>query len=189
MEAILATDMSGGLSKDDVIPWKSKKDMQFFYQKTKNNIVIMGRSTYFSLPENIRPLKNRLNIVITSTPELYQNTINDVIFTNNTEIYEDILQNKSKYVEAHNYLKQDFTIFIIGGKTIYEKFIPLCEKIWITKFKHDYNCDLFMDCDYSTQYNIEIVEEDEELTITVGKPTVSPTTPSLSRGLPYSWES
>ena len=65
MEAILATDMSGGLSKDDLIPWKSKKDMQFFYQKTKNNIVIMGRSTYFSLPKNIRPLKNRLNIVLT----------------------------------------------------------------------------------------------------------------------------
>lgn len=49
MEAILATDMSGGLSKDNLIPWKSKKDMQFFYQKTKNNIVIMGRSTYFFL--------------------------------------------------------------------------------------------------------------------------------------------
>ena len=168
MEAIYAIDSSNGLAKNGIIPWKSKKDMSFFVNKTKNNIVIMGKNTYFSLPVEHRPLKNRLNIVITSTPELYQNTINDVIFTNNTNIYEDILQNKSKYVEAHNYLNPDFTIFIIGGKTIYEKFIPLCEKIWITKFKHNYNCDLFMNYEYSTQYHVETVEEDEELTITVG---------------------
>jgi len=57
MEAILATDMSDGLSKEGKIPWKSQKDMRFFYQTTKNNIVIMGRNTYFSLPENIRPQK------------------------------------------------------------------------------------------------------------------------------------
>jgi dihydrofolate reductase len=33
---------------------------------TKNNVVIMGRNTYFSLPK--RPLKDRLNIILTSKP-------------------------------------------------------------------------------------------------------------------------
>ena len=63
MEAIYATDINNGLSKDGVIPWKSKKDMSFFMNKTKNNVVIMGRNTYFSLPDNVRPLKNRLNLL------------------------------------------------------------------------------------------------------------------------------
>ena len=40
MEAILATDINFGISKDGIIPWKSKKDMRFFFNKTKNNVVI-----------------------------------------------------------------------------------------------------------------------------------------------------
>jgi dihydrofolate reductase len=35
MEAILATDINFGLSKDGKIPWKSKKDMSFFLIKQK----------------------------------------------------------------------------------------------------------------------------------------------------------
>jgi len=34
MEVIYAVDTSGGLSKQGVIPWKSKKDMLFFMGKT-----------------------------------------------------------------------------------------------------------------------------------------------------------
>jgi dihydrofolate reductase len=45
MEAILAVDINNGLSKDGIIPWRSKNDMQFFLNKTKNNIVIMGKNT------------------------------------------------------------------------------------------------------------------------------------------------
>lgn len=62
-------------------------------------------------------------------------------------------------------LNKMILIFIIGGKTIYEKFIPLCSKIWVTRLKCDYECDLFIDYDYSTQYKEEIYEEDDELQI------------------------
>ena len=50
------------------IPCKCKKDIIFFKNKTKNNIVIMGRNTYFSL---LKPLQNRLNIVLTKHTEIY----------------------------------------------------------------------------------------------------------------------
>jgi dihydrofolate reductase len=66
MEAIYAVDCNNGLSKDGIIPWHSKKDLKFFMNMTKNNVVIMGRNTYFSLPK--RPLKDRLNIILTSKP-------------------------------------------------------------------------------------------------------------------------
>jgi dihydrofolate reductase len=71
MEAIYAIDSKYGLSKKGFIAWKSNKDMIFFKNKTMNNIFIMGKNTYFSLPKNYRPLKNRLNIVLTSNPEKY----------------------------------------------------------------------------------------------------------------------
>lgn len=42
MEAIYAIDSKGGIGLNGSIPWNSTKDLKFFYQKTKSNIVIMG---------------------------------------------------------------------------------------------------------------------------------------------------
>ena len=39
MEAIFAVDAKNGFGKDETIPWKSKKDMRFFMDKTMNKIV------------------------------------------------------------------------------------------------------------------------------------------------------
>ena len=71
--------------------------MKFFFQTTKNNIVIMGKNTYFSLPENIRPLKNRLNIVLTRKPNEYMNeykNIPELVFTDFDNIHLYIQENK-----------------------------------------------------------------------------------------------
>jgi len=163
MESIYAIDSKNGLSKNGDIPWKSKTDMLFFMNKTINNIVIMGKNTFFTIPKEHRPLKNRLNIVLTSTPNLYVEK--NVIFTNKNDIYQDILNNKNIYCEIYDFLKKDFKIFFIGGKTIYNQYIPLCETIWITYIKHNYNCDLFMDYDYSKQFTEELYKEDDELKI------------------------
>jgi dihydrofolate reductase len=167
MEAIYATDIKNGLSKNGGIPWKSKKDMTFFMNKTKNNIVIMGKNTYFSLPDNARPLKNRLNIVLTRTPEKYLDYKEGTIFTNNNDnnIIHFILKYKENYRERYSYLNSDFKIFIIGGKNIYEQFIPLCQKIWVTRIKQDYLCDLFLNYDFSNEFEEKKIDEDDELII------------------------
>jgi dihydrofolate reductase/thymidylate synthase len=167
MESIYAIDSQNGLSKNGIIPWKSKTDMLFFMNKTKNNIVIMGKNTFFSIPKEHRPLKNRLNIVLTSTPHINidENEDDRVIFTNNNNIHQDILNNKNKYCEMYNFLNKDFKIFFIGGKTIYNQFIPLCNLVWVTYFKHNYDCDLFIDYDYSKQFTEELYKEDDELKI------------------------
>jgi len=163
MESIYAIDSNNGLSKNGDIPWKSKTDMLFFMNKTINNIVIMGKNTFFTIPKEHRPLKNRLNIVLTNTPNLYEEK--NVIFTNNSNIYKVILNNKNIYCEIYDFLKKDFKIFFIGGKTIYNQFIPLCDTIWVTHIKQNYNCDLFIDYDYSKQFTEELYKEDDELKI------------------------
>ena len=165
MESIYAIDSKNGLSKNGDIPWKSKTDMLFFMNKTKNNIVIMGKNTYFSIPKEHRPLKNRLNIVLTSTPHLYKNEEGNTLFTNNNTIHQVILNNKNNYYEMYDFLNKDFKIFFIGGKTIYNQFIPLCNTVWVTYIKHNYDCDLFIDYDYSKQFTEELYKEDDELKI------------------------
>ena len=165
MESIYAIDSNNGLSKNGDIPWKSKTDMLFFMNKTINNIVIMGKNTFFSIPKEHRPLKNRLNIVLTSKPNLYENKDENVLFTNNSNIYQVILNNKNKYCEMYEFLNKDFKIFFIGGKTIYNQFIPLCDTICVTLIKKNYDCDLFIDYDYSKQFIEELYKEDDELKI------------------------
>jgi dihydrofolate reductase len=125
----------------------------------------MGKNTYFSIPKNNRPLKNRLNIVLTNDKNLHNNNDNNLIFTNNNNIYQDILQQKDHYLKMFEYLNNDFKIFFIGGKTIYEQFLPLCNKIWITYIKYDYDCDLFFDYDYSKKFISKIHDDNEELKI------------------------
>ena len=160
MEAIYAIDSKGGLSKEGNIPWKSKRDMIFFKNKTNHNIVIMGRNTYFSL---LNPLQNRLNIVLTKNPEMYSDEMkkyDNVIFTDNDNI--DLISIER---EKYPFLQENYKIFIIGGKQIYEKFIPKCKYIWITQLKKDYSCDLFINYDYSNNFQKEVIDENEEFII------------------------
>jgi dihydrofolate reductase len=160
MEAIYAVDSKNGLSKDGLIPWHCKKDLKFFMNITKNNVVIMGRNTYFSLPK--RPLKDRLNIILTNNPVQFEfeesEDFSNVIFTNNDKIHISILNDREKYFTQFPSLSIDFKIFIIGGKQIYEKFIPLCERVWVTTIKKDCSCDLFFNFDYSREFKEEIFD-------------------------------
>ena len=166
MEAILALDSNNGLSKQGIIPWKSDKDLKFFYETTKNNVVIMGRNTYLSLPDNARPLKNRLNVILTNHAKLFENESNkNTIFTDNLSIYNDILQNREKYCGLYPSLSRNFKIFIIGGKQIYEHFIPLCEVVWITRIKNCYSCDLTIDINLDNRFREKEYYEDDEIKI------------------------
>ena len=171
MEAILAYDLHNGISKNGAIPWKSKTDLNFFYNTTKGNVVIMGKNTFLCLPENCQPLKNRLYIVLTSNPEVYSNDEkykykDGLIFTNNQYIYQEILQNKEKYLSSLTFLNPAFKIIIIGGKQIYEKYLPLCKTVWVTRIKNEHQCDLFLDYDFEKQFKEnEVYKEDNELII------------------------
>ena len=88
-----------------------------------------------------------------------------ILFTEDSTIYQDILHNRANYYEVYKCLQADFKIFFIGGKTIYEQFIPLCDKIWVTQMKCNYNCDLFLDYNYADQFKVSLYKEYDELKI------------------------
>ena len=58
IKAILAVDEKGGVSKHGSMPWpKNLLDMKWFVENTKNQIVVMGRKTWDSLPIKPLPIK------------------------------------------------------------------------------------------------------------------------------------
>lgn len=134
---VIVTDMFGGMFVEefDSLDWGSKEDKNHFKDlTTKIGTVIMGRKTFESIG---RPLPNRLNIVLTH--KNYRNSDN-VIFLRGTpeNIINQILD--MKITEAA----------IIGGKKVFEDFLPFVDKIFITlepiilKNSHKLNPSLFL---------------------------------------------
>jgi dihydrofolate reductase len=167
-ELIVAYDSKMGISKKEQIPWKIREDMQFFKEKTLGNVVIMGKNTFFSLPDR-RPLVKRLNIVITHNPDTYKHysdTYSNLIFTDDDKIHEKLEKQRENLYKTHN-LNPDFSIFFIGGNRIYQQYAALCDTLWITKITKDYNCDLFLTMDLDeNNYKPEIITKNNEFTIT-----------------------
>jgi thymidylate synthase len=134
------------------LPWNCKEDLKFFREKTLNNVVVMGRKTFDSIVEAIgKPLKNRINIVLTKNKTLYEERFlkdENVFFF---ESFENLIENLKLY------LSKD--IFIIGGTGIYSYFLDnnLVDSIFMneirTKSDLGINYDTFFP-NLSEKYNI-----------------------------------
>ena len=107
-------------------------DLKTFKMITLNSVVIMGRSTYESLPK--RPLPNRLNIVITSNKD-YKVEDGVIVVHSIEECIE--LCNSGKF--------GDVEFFVIGGGKIYQQFIDLdvIDKMYITEVTDNKNGDVY----------------------------------------------
>jgi len=171
MEAIVAIDCKNGIGKNGTMPWHIKEDLQFFKKTTLNNVVIMGKNTFFSLSTdtmNPKPLKDRLNIVLTSKPEKYVHYCENhknLVFTSNENIFTDLQKSRDFILKCYKFLKPDFKIFVIGGETLYTKFSPLCSTIWVTHIQNDYECSKFFNFDLNNNFESFIINSNEEFTI------------------------
>ena len=126
-----------GINNDLLI--KSKEDLKNFYKITtqhypegNKNIVIMGYNTWLSLPPSKRPLKNRMNIVLT------QNRRDHIEENENLKVL-DSLFNAIDWCNTN----ETGRVFIIGGESIYEQcYLQHQNKIntiYLTKFIDDTN--------------------------------------------------
>ena len=70
LTVIVAATVSNGIGQSSRLPWRLPQEMAYFARVTSNapdgtkNAVIMGRKTWESIPTKFRPLKDRINAVI-----------------------------------------------------------------------------------------------------------------------------
>lgn len=65
ISAIAAVAENGVIGNKGELPWNLPDDMKFFQRTTLNHHIITGRKNYESIPERFRPLRDRVNIVVT----------------------------------------------------------------------------------------------------------------------------
>lgn len=140
ISAIVAVDVNWGIGYDGELLERIPEDMKYFRELTENNIVIMGRKTWDSLPT--QPLPNRDNLIISSQLHLDYNKYQDyAVGTQNMENTKFLLAMlKNNYAIQSN----NKDIFIIGGGSIYEQLLPYCDTVYLTYIGKDHkNVDTY----------------------------------------------
>ena len=139
---IACINNNGAIAKDGKLMYNIKADMANFKSLTIDNVVIMGRKTFESLP-NSKPLKNRINIIVTGNPEY--SPVNADTWTkeelNNTYLI-NTLQEADELCFAYF---DDKELFIIGGGQIYSKAyeLDMVDKAIITLVNDDAEGDVY----------------------------------------------
>jgi dihydrofolate reductase len=143
IKSIFAISENGVIGKDNALPWpKLKQDFKWFYENTKNNVVIMGRSTWESLGK-FAPLSDRINYVVSKNCS-YQGA-----GCINGNIIQSI-----KNIEQ---LYPDKVIWIIGGKMLYELTAPIVDEFYVTYINKSYDGDTIMDLDWMVANRAKVV--------------------------------
>lgn len=122
---IVAIASNYAIGKDNDLLWHISKDLIRFKDITKGHYIVMGKRTYYSLPK--RPLPNRTSLIITDVA-------NEVIDNCLMAYSIDDAVNKMDTVNEN---------FVIGGGSIYNQFMPIADKLYITRVHKDFEGDTF----------------------------------------------
>ncbi len=140
---IVATDSDNGIAVNGKMPWHNTSDMTFFRETTTGrgrNIVVMGRLTYETIPLKARPLANRRCCILSKTWS-QENHLDLSVYPSIPELLTDLGIARKRYDN----------VFVIGGESIYKQFLSkylyLCDKIYVTRFRENYQCDKFFPWD------------------------------------------
>ncbi|SRR6266705_2135995 len=147
---IVAVDRNLAIGKAGRLPWHYSSDMKFFKETTIGNAVVMGRRTWLTLK---KPLKDRMNIVLSSQPNTP--SIDSVV------VLPDV---RSVLTVAHS-LTRD--LYVIGGAKVYDAFLPYIERWVVTDVPLTVEgADTFMPINFLEGYELnEIRQLDEDLRV------------------------
>ena len=114
---IVAISEDGTIGDQGKIPWHIREDLQRFKRLTMGHPIIMGRKTYESIG---KPLPGRTNIVLTQSAS----------FTAPPGVLTFASLNAAL---DHCRRQNEQSVFIIGGRKVYEAALPLADKLFVTE--------------------------------------------------------
>lgn len=147
IKLIVAMDLERGIGKNNDLMWHLPSDMRFFKETTLNQIVVMGRKNFESIPEKFRPLVNRENVILTRQEDYH---------VEHCLVFHSIREMVLYYQNEKNR-----TVFIIGGGQIYKEALELdiIDEMLITHVNHTFDADTFFPEIDSTQWQAETLFE------------------------------
>ncbi len=127
LSLIAAMGRNRVIGSKNALPWKLPADMKHFRELTRGKVVIMGRKTFESIG---KPLPNRINIVVTSQDKEIPGCI--------TTPGEDGPWLHALVAHLDGAPQE---VMVIGGASIYKKFLPKANRIYLTLIDEDFEGD------------------------------------------------
>jgi dihydrofolate reductase len=133
---IAAVDKDLGIGRDGDLAWHFKKELAHFSETTKTtsdpdkqNMIVMGRTTWESLPPKFRPLPGRVNAVLTRKADYVSEGA--TIFSS----LDDALAAADDTIES---------VFIAGGASVYAQAMTheAVDAMYLTRIRQSYDCDV-----------------------------------------------
>ncbi|MDX8394343.1 MAG: dihydrofolate reductase [Mariprofundales bacterium] len=151
------------IGNGNALCWHLPNDMRFFRQTTLNHSVIMGRVTFDSIVSAIgKPLPYRHNIILTRN----QNYIADYYNAQNSSNQQNTGScHTASTVEQALMLAERAApdineIMVIGGAQVYAEFLPLAQRLYLTRVHTEIAGDVFF-TDYDNTYDNNIWQQQQ----------------------------
>ena len=149
MNIIVSVDKKWGIGNKGKLLVSIPRDKKLFREETTGKVIIMGHNTLLSLPGS-QPLAGRKNIVLSRDKSL---SIKGATVLNSVDACID-------YLRKNNV--KDSDVFVIGGESVYNDFLPYCDIAHITYIDYEYEADRhFLNLDISNEWSLVLETEEE----------------------------
>ncbi|XP_070760667.1 dihydrofolate reductase [Enoplosus armatus] len=146
LNGIVAVCPDLGIGKNGNLPWhpvRLNNEFKHFRKMTstpsvtgKQNVVIMGRKTWFSIPEKNRPLNSRINIVLSRELKVPPAGAHHLAadFSSALRLLDTELADQADQV------------WVIGGSSLYKELMesPGTRRLFVTRILKQFECDTFL---------------------------------------------
>lgn len=146
---VFAIGTNGEFGYRNKLPWpRLSKDLEHFWNTIRSNgyhddkkVVIMGRKTFESLPNRMKPIPGVMNFVISSNNQLDSKYPGIRVFSDLQSVFNLI-----------DYFEASVKIYLIGGCGLIEEFYQYhsdrCLLSIITEIEGDFKSDVFFNTEY-----------------------------------------
>ena len=127
INVIVAMTKDRVIGEGGQIPWHIADDMRMFKTLTQGSTVIMGKTTWLSIPDRFRPLPGRANIIVSTTLDKQEGA---KVCKSVDEALKEAKKNKNE-------------IYCIGGARLYAAMLPLADTMYISWIRKEYDGDAY----------------------------------------------
>lgn len=143
IKMILAHDKNKTIGKDGRMPWHIPEELNFFKERTIGDSILMGGKTFKGLKGK---LTGRKNIVFERN------------FNKDADESINSIEDLNSLLES--YSTGEETLWIAGGKFIYENYFCWADEILVSVIDGNYEGDTKIDIDLSS-YNKQLFKKDK----------------------------
>ena len=149
IKIIAAVGKNNELGKQGGLIWNLPNDLKFFKEQTLGTHIVMGRRTFDSLPKK---LPKRIHHVLSKSREFNKDTQDVILYSS----FKDLLK-------AVKRLSKTQDVFIIGGASLYNMFLPYADEIILTEINAECkDADVYFPIIDNSLYDMEYIASNED---------------------------